>query len=361
MRSIVLFTALLAGCSLTEEVGQAVTEVVDAPAERSAAERLGELPATDQVDPVNDEVMVYIATSIPNVSDTQLRALYDLYAAFRADQATLYNRLVRSGAKGGKGGGGGGRGAAKGGGGSGGGRGGAKGGGGRGGGGGSGGARGAGGLAPDQQAELDALETDFLAAGRALLNTEQLAAWDDCAVTVDLGPRPLKPPTASPGLAVGTSAPDFSLSTLDGREVTLSALRGKPVIVEFGSYTCPIFRGHVDDMRSLATQYSKDATFVLVYIEEAHTTDGDQAPGNERLGILYPQPTTMAERQAIARTGINELDVRSTVVVDGMDNAVNTAWSGAPNAGYIVDEKGVIVSRMSTIDPVEIEGWLSGR
>ena len=35
----------------------------------------------------------------------------------------------------------------------------------------------------------------------------------------------------------GEEAPDFTLPTLDGGEKTLSALRGKPVVIEFGSIT----------------------------------------------------------------------------------------------------------------------------
>lgn len=35
----------------------------------------------------------------------------------------------------------------------------------------------------------------------------------------------------------GDVAPDFTLPTLDGREVTLSRLRGMPVVIEFGSIT----------------------------------------------------------------------------------------------------------------------------
>ena len=35
----------------------------------------------------------------------------------------------------------------------------------------------------------------------------------------------------------GDRAPDFTLPLLDGGEVTLSSLRGKPVVVEFGSIT----------------------------------------------------------------------------------------------------------------------------
>jgi peroxiredoxin Q/BCP len=34
-------------------------------------------------------------------------------------------------------------------------------------------------------------------------------------------------------LAVGTSAPDFTLTDQDGKDVTLSDLRGRPVVLYF--------------------------------------------------------------------------------------------------------------------------------
>ncbi|PZC47349.1 MAG: Peroxiredoxin [Chloroflexi bacterium] len=39
------------------------------------------------------------------------------------------------------------------------------------------------------------------------------------------------------GVKVGQMAPDFTLPTLDGTDITLSALRGKPIMLEFGSIT----------------------------------------------------------------------------------------------------------------------------
>ena len=35
------------------------------------------------------------------------------------------------------------------------------------------------------------------------------------------------------GLPVGANAPDFKLTTLDGKTVELSKLRGKPVFIDF--------------------------------------------------------------------------------------------------------------------------------
>jgi cytochrome oxidase Cu insertion factor (SCO1/SenC/PrrC family) len=42
-------------------------------------------------------------------------------------------------------------------------------------------------------------------------------------------------PTERP--AQGQLAPDFSLKDLDGKELHLSELFGKPIVIEFGSYT----------------------------------------------------------------------------------------------------------------------------
>jgi cytochrome oxidase Cu insertion factor (SCO1/SenC/PrrC family) len=38
-------------------------------------------------------------------------------------------------------------------------------------------------------------------------------------------------------MRAGSMAQDFTLPTLDGETVTLSDLRGKPVLIEFGSIT----------------------------------------------------------------------------------------------------------------------------
>ena len=43
---------------------------------------------------------------------------------------------------------------------------------------------------------------------------------------------------AAPGLArVGKPAPDFTLRLFDGQSVTLSSLKGKPVLVNFWNYS----------------------------------------------------------------------------------------------------------------------------
>lgn len=61
-----------------------------------------------------------------------------------------------------------------------------------------------------------------------------------CSVSYSSAPAALAQPSAAPEapaplqpLAIGAAAPDFRLTATTGGEVSLSGLRGKPVLVEF--------------------------------------------------------------------------------------------------------------------------------
>jgi len=45
--------------------------------------------------------------------------------------------------------------------------------------------------------------------------------------------NPTTMPVDSETVALGAQAPDFTLTAIDGRELTLSKLRGKPVVLVF--------------------------------------------------------------------------------------------------------------------------------
>ena len=81
---------------------------------------------------------------------------------------------------------------------------------------------------------------------------------------------------SSPGPKLDDSAPDFTLKTNDGKdEVTLSKLIGpRPVVLVFGNSTCGPFRSQTGNIEKLHRRYKDRATFVMVYVREAHPTDG---------------------------------------------------------------------------------------
>src|SRR5688572_22884383 len=58
-------------------------------------------------------------------------------------------------------------------------------------------------------------------------------------------------------LKVGDEAPDFTLETVDGKsKIALSSFRGKqPVVLVFGSITCPPFRREVLQVDALYEKY----------------------------------------------------------------------------------------------------------
>ena len=67
---------------------------------------------------------------------------------------------------------------------------------------------------------------------------------------------------------VGDMAPDFTLKYTDGSEFTLSALRGKVVMLQFTASWCGICRGEMPHIESRIWQPHKDnADFVLVGVD----------------------------------------------------------------------------------------------
>ena len=80
----------------------------------------------------------------------------------------------------------------------------------------------------------------------------------------------------------------------------------------------------------------------MVYIKEAHPSDGWVTPGNERAGISIADPKTYDERAKVAEKSCTLLKLSLPCVVDGIDNAVNTAYSGWPDRLYVIDAQGKI-------------------
>ncbi len=61
------------------------------------------------------------------------------------------------------------------------------------------------------------------------------------------------------------SAPDFTLTSLDGERYTLSKLRGKVVLINFWATWCPPCRQEIPDLSRLHTRY-KDRDFMVLGI-----------------------------------------------------------------------------------------------
>jgi thiol-disulfide isomerase/thioredoxin len=79
------------------------------------------------------------------------------------------------------------------------------------------------------------------------------------------------PDVSSPSGAipvVGGVAPGFSSKALDGGEVTLAGLRGRPVLIDFWASWCPPCRDAVIGLRRIADQYGDRLVVVGVGLDD---------------------------------------------------------------------------------------------
>jgi thiol-disulfide isomerase/thioredoxin len=164
-----------------------------------------------------------------------------------------------------------------------------------------------------------------------------------------------------PGPEPGAAAPDFTLKTVDGKEeVQLSKLVGsRPVVLVFGNFTCGPFRSQAGNVEKLYRRYKDRATFVMVYVREAHPTDGWQMSSNERVGVSVRQPKTYDERVDVARTCGRVLDFGFPMLVDTIDDSVGARYSGMPGRLYLIDRQGDVAYKCGRgpfgFKPAELE------
>jgi len=76
----------------------------------------------------------------------------------------------------------------------------------------------------------------------------------------------------------------------------------RPVALIFGSYTCPPFRAQVEHMERLYNHYQDRMEFFVVYVQEAHPTDGWQVDSNVEDSVLYRQHQSIDEREEAAQS-----------------------------------------------------------
>lgn len=141
-----------------------------------------------------------------------------------------------------------------------------------------------------------------------------------------------------PGIPVGAVAPPVGTLTFAGLK--------RPVVLVFGSYTCPKLRSSASDLKRIAEQYHERVDFRLVYISEAHANGGAesqwQSTINQKEGIDMPAARNLAEKQEHAALCLRRLTLPFGVVVDGMDAAAERAYQAWPSRLYLVGRDGKV-------------------
>ena len=93
------------------------------------------------------------------------------------------------------------------------------------------------------------------------------------------------------GLSQGDVAPDFTLTTLDGKKVQLSDLKGKKVIVNFWATWCPPCKAEMPHMQNYYDEFSKDENVEILAV---NLTSGDKVKSVQNFvkdyGLTFPIP-----------------------------------------------------------------------
>jgi len=89
------------------------------------------------------------------------------------------------------------------------------------------------------------------------------------------------------GLSVGQRAPDFTVELLDGRTVSLSDFRGRPVLVNFWATWCGPCREEMPDFQTVYDLQGGEAEFVVLAVNFMEARS-DVAAFTEGLGITFP-------------------------------------------------------------------------
>lgn len=92
----------------------------------------------------------------------------------------------------------------------------------------------------------------------------------------------------------------------------------------------------------MAERWAGRVRFVVVYICEAHPTDGWQVTMNLDDDTLVADPTTDREREVVAETCALRLQIEMPVVIDPIDDRLASAYGALPDRLYLVGTDGRI-------------------
>lgn len=132
------------------------------------------------------------------------------------------------------------------------------------------------------------------------------------------------------GLKPGSTAPDFTLRTLDGKQTQLKEYRGKKVILNFWATWCPPCREEMPEMQKFYNDFKgKNVEILAVNLEYSETKREKISDFVDEYSLSFPIP----------------LDEKNTTGKQFRAVSIPTS--------YFIDEKGII-SKMH-IGPMNYE------
>ena len=160
--------------------------------------------------------------------------------------------------------------------------------------------------------------------------------------------------------AEGNSAPNPPLTELNGftqKHLLDFAKHGRPLVVNFGSCTWPVFLKKFALFKEIVRDFSRVADFLMVYVEEAHAADGW---AYKSLKHRINKHKIIQERIAAAGILAGE-EPGCAIVVDTMENLALKQYSATPER-YCIILGGQVVyfsgQAPMGYKPEEVRQWL---
>jgi len=86
---------------------------------------------------------------------------------------------------------------------------------------------------------------------------------------------------------IAVEAPDFTLETMEDEQVTLSSLRGTPVLLNFWALKCPPCRDEMPFLDAAAAKYNGQAIVMAIDIGDSASSVQDYF-GDAQLSMIVP-------------------------------------------------------------------------
>jgi hypothetical protein len=156
------------------------------------------------------------------------------------------------------------------------------------------------------------------------------------------------------GPAVGDAAPDFTLRKIDGAQVQLSSLKGRVIVLVFGSYSAPTFRNRAAALEKLRSDYGTRATVFVVYAREAHPSGEWEVARNKEDGVSVEQARTPEARKSAATAARDKLKLTTSILLDTLGNDTAVAYGAGANSAYVIGRDGKIAARQRWFEPLAL-------
>jgi peroxiredoxin len=137
---------------------------------------------------------------------------------------------------------------------------------------------------------------------------------------------------ASQMLKVGTKAPDFTLSTVDGKSYSLSSFKGKPVLLEFFAVWCPHCQRESTVLNQVDSKFGPKGLQSLAILANPYGRNYDTSGQND-LTIVSKSDINWFEQT---------FGVKHPTLIDPSFATVNTYGASSYPTIYVIDKQGIV-------------------